>query len=85
MKRVPSSELKAHLYNLLREVQQGEVIEVTHRGRPVARLSPIRPARQLTGEEIRAAIRSIDDLADEITADWPQDVDVVEVIAGVRR
>jgi prevent-host-death family protein len=85
MKSVPSSELKTHLYDLLREVQQGEVIEVTHRGQPVARLSPVRRGQQLSGDEIRAAIRSIDELADEITADWPQDVEVSEAVAEARR
>lgn len=85
MKIVGSSELKTHLYDLLREVREGEVIEVTHRGEPIARLSPIRRGPQLSGEEIRAVIRSIDELADEITADWPQGVNVADAIAEARR
>jgi prevent-host-death family protein len=85
MKIIGSSELKAHLYDLLREVREGEVIEVTHRGEPIARLSPIRRGPHLSGEEIRAVIRSIDELADEITADWPQDVGVADAVAEARR
>ncbi len=85
MKIIKSSELKTHLYDFLREVREGEVIEVTHRGEPVARLSPIRRIPQLSGEEIRAVIRSIDELADEITRDWPEDVNVADAIAEARR
>ncbi len=85
MKIVGSSELKTHLYDLLREVREGAVIEITHRGERIARLSPIRHGAQLSGEEIRAVIRSIDELADEISADWPQVVNVADAIAEARR
>lgn len=83
MKTIGSSELKSHLYDLLREVREGEVIEITHRGEPVARLTPIR--RTLSKQEIRAMIKSIDELADEISADWPDGVSVADVVRDARR
>lgn len=39
MKRVKISDLKAHLSQYLREVQNGETIMVCDRDRPVARIS----------------------------------------------
>lgn len=36
------TEAKAHLSRLIAVVRQGETILITHRGRPVARLEPVR-------------------------------------------
>jgi len=41
MKRVGAYEAKTHFGELLREVESGETIIVTHHGLPVARLSPM--------------------------------------------
>jgi prevent-host-death family protein len=41
MKHVGSYEAKTHLPDLLDSVEQGEVIVITRRGRPAARLVPI--------------------------------------------
>ncbi|MBK6403346.1 MAG: type II toxin-antitoxin system prevent-host-death family antitoxin [Rhodocyclaceae bacterium] len=40
------AEAKAHLSELLARVESGEELTITRRGRPVAQLSPIRPARR---------------------------------------
>ena len=40
------AEAKARLSELLTRVERGEELVITRRGRPVASLSPIRPARQ---------------------------------------
>lgn len=42
MKRVPISELKAKLSEYLDSVRAGEEVIVTDRGRPVARIAPVR-------------------------------------------
>ncbi|MEO8725584.1 MAG: type II toxin-antitoxin system prevent-host-death family antitoxin [Acidobacteriaceae bacterium] len=42
MKTAGSFYVKTHLSALLEEVQQGEVIEITNRGKPVARIIPIK-------------------------------------------
>ena len=58
--RIPVRELRNHVSEILRRVEQGEVLEVTVHGRPVATLSPIRsrpytmPTRQFL-EELRQA------------------------------
>lgn len=39
-------ELRQNASEYLRRVEAGETIEVTHRGRPVARLVPLRGARK---------------------------------------
>ena len=41
MRAIGIRELRQHASRYLREVQRGETIEVTDRGRPVARLVPI--------------------------------------------
>ncbi|EXI73653.1 MAG TPA: type II toxin-antitoxin system prevent-host-death family antitoxin [Candidatus Accumulibacter phosphatis] len=38
------AQAKAHLSELLDRVEKGEELVITRRGRPVANLSPIRPA-----------------------------------------
>jgi prevent-host-death family protein len=43
------TEVKAKLLALVDEVEQGEEIVITRRGRPVARLAPARGPRALKG------------------------------------
>ena len=43
MDKVGVRELRQNASALLRRVQAGEILEVTDRGRPVARLVPIKP------------------------------------------
>ncbi|MGC8644520.1 MAG: type II toxin-antitoxin system Phd/YefM family antitoxin [Isosphaeraceae bacterium] len=58
MKTIGSYEAKTHLPRLLSQVEQGETITITKRGRPVAVLSPARlvPQRDVKAviEEFRA-------------------------------
>lgn len=42
MKTVGAYEARVHLSELLREVEDGETIEITRHGRPIARLSGVR-------------------------------------------
>jgi len=41
MKRVPLRDLRNFTSNVLQRVKEGEILEITDRGRPVARLVPI--------------------------------------------
>lgn len=41
MNRVPARELRNDVSGVLRKVEAGESLEVTLRGRPVARLTPV--------------------------------------------
>ena len=49
MKRVPISELKAKLSEYLAGVRAGEEIIVTDRGRPVARIAPVKSDSGIDG------------------------------------
>jgi len=46
METVTVVEAKAHLLELLARIERGEEIVVTRRGRPVARLTPVRTAKK---------------------------------------
>ena len=46
MKSVGLFAAKTHLSALLDQVEQGETIEITRRGRPVALLGPHKPVRK---------------------------------------
>jgi prevent-host-death family protein len=56
MREVQASEAKAHLPQLLDDVERGETLIITRHGRPIARLVPERDRRQ---EEVDKAIASI--------------------------
>lgn len=59
MREIQSSDAKAHLTQLLDEVERGETIIITRHGRPIARLVPEAQRRQ---EEIDKAIASLKEL-----------------------
>jgi len=46
VKTVSVAETKAHLSELLARIERGEEVVITRRGRPVARLAPIQPAKK---------------------------------------
>ena len=58
MRSVGSYEAKTHLPRLLRQVEQGETITITKRGRPVAVLSPARPVSQRDVKAVIAEFRA---------------------------
>ena len=69
MREIQASEAKAHLPQLLDEVERGETIVITRHGRAIARIVPEARRRQ---EEIDRAIETIKALRQrtgKITAD----------------
>jgi len=70
MTSVGVRELRQRASELLRLVEQGETIEITDRGRPVALLSPLAPGTPLeqmrAGGEIDGASADIDDLTEPL-------------------
>ena len=56
MTDVGSFEAKTHLPRLLRDVERGQTITITRRGRPIARLVPV---KQDDSEQARAAVDRI--------------------------
>jgi len=75
-------ELKQRASELIRQVREdGQEIHITYRGEVVALVVPVRRATQ---PEAEAAWASLDALAAEIGAHWPQDVTSVEAVAEAR-
>lgn len=73
MLTVGSFEAKTHLAQLLERVERGEEITITRRGRPVARLVPIRPSHDI--DRARRAAETIRALAREMASgrfDWDE-------------
>lgn len=56
MREVQSSEAKAHLPQLLTEVERGETIIITRHGRAIARLVPEAAQRQAEVRKVREQI-----------------------------
>jgi prevent-host-death family protein len=83
MKAMGIRELKARMSEAIRDVQQGETIEVTNHGEVVALLVPVR--RKPDDEQIRSALASLDGLAAEISKLAPHHTNVAEMLSETRR
>lgn len=84
MKTIGLPELETHLGDILREIQEtGETIVVTRDGEPIARVTPM---RNHLGEQDRySIIESLDTLAAQIGAHWPEGVSALDAVHDVRR
>ena len=58
-RQVPIREVNQHLSHYIEIAEQGEEIIITRRGRPVARLSAVRPDRGLSDEQEEVLARSL--------------------------
>ena len=74
--------MKDHLSETIEQVERGEVIEITKRGRTVARVVPAN--RDVSIEERRAIVQDLDSLAAEIGR-HTKSSDVAETISNDRR
>ena len=59
MKTVPVRELQREIRAILNGVEKGESLEITRRGRPVARLVPARPVRAEARPGLAARAREV--------------------------
>jgi len=59
MKTVPVRELQREIRALLDRVEKGESLEITRRGRPVARLVPARPLRAEAWPDLAARAHTV--------------------------
>lgn len=85
MASVGIRELKHDTSAILRRVREKkETIDVTHRGRVVARLVPVHADADLARRE-RAVWRDVDALAKEIGARWPRGLTAVQALGRTRR
>lgn len=77
-------ELRQHTSEVLRRVRDGEEeVEITFRGRVVARLVPVR--RSVRRRAGRAVWSDLDALAREIGRRWPKGVGAARAVAEGRR
>jgi prevent-host-death family protein len=84
MDRIGVRELRQHASRYLARVIQGETLEVTDRGRPVARLVPVRNdvwADLVAAGKVTLAVENAD-VADEAPRDYG--VDASETLAAMR-
>jgi prevent-host-death family protein len=85
MRSVGVRELKANASGILRRVRdRGETVEVTHRGRVVARIVAV-AAPAPPGPEDDAVWSDLDRLAAEIGARWPAGVTAADAVGEGRR
>jgi prevent-host-death family protein len=82
-------ELKAKASEIVREVREsGEPVDITVRGQVVARLEPTpvaKSSRRMTAEELVEYWRELDELAEEISRNWPEGVSAVDAVREQRR
>jgi prevent-host-death family protein len=84
MDRIGVRELRQHASRYLARVMQGETLEVTDRGRPVARLVPLQAdawADLVAAGRVTLAVDDTD-VADEGPRDYG--VDASEILAAMR-
>lgn len=87
MTSVGIRDLRQRASELLRQVEQGETIEITDRGRPVAVLAPLPdpgPTERLRASgDLTTAEAAIDDLEDPLALDGDQETPS-QVLARLR-
>ncbi len=85
MAEVGIRELKQRTSEILRRVRQSrESVDVTYRGRVVARLVPVREAEGARTEAASVWVE-MDQLAAEIGAQWPRGLSAQEAVTEQRR
>ena len=76
-------DLKAHMSEAIKEVREGDTIEVTSRGEVVALLVPVR--RKVSEADRHAAIASTHALIAEISQYATEPIDVTQMLGEMRR
>lgn len=56
---VGAFEAKTHLSSLLEKVAAGEIVVITRRGKPIARLTPFRDNRREEAERLVAELKAL--------------------------
>ena len=67
MRKIQASEAKAHLPQLLDEVERGETLIITRHGRAIARIVPEVDRRQEEVDKAIAAIRALRQSNEKVT------------------
>jgi prevent-host-death family protein len=69
MREIQASEAKAHLPQLLDDVERGETLVITRHGRPIARIVPEADRRQAEVDKAIANIRVLRQRNGSVTAE----------------
>ena len=78
-------ELKAKASEILRNVrQQGRRYIITHRGRPVAVLSPVETPRIATDDKNDDSWQRLEDLGSQISQAWQSEHSSTEILSAMR-
>ncbi len=86
MKTLKANELIEHIAEILRMVEEeGETIDVTKKGKVIARVVPTREPEKPGKKDLKDFWEETDRLAAEIATYLPEKVDAVEIIRDVRR
>jgi prevent-host-death family protein len=86
MASVGIRELKQRTSEVVRRVRdRGEPVDVTFRGQVVARLVPVNRRPRTRTRAAAAVWAEIDELAQEISARWPEGVSAADAVAEQRR
>lgn len=83
MKIMGVREIKAHLSEVLDEVRDGQVVEITKNGRAVARLIPV--GQEVGPEERKAVLAAMDKMSEELGHLTPGPTDVTQSLSDMRR
>lgn len=83
MRVIEAQELETNAGEILRQVESGQIVEVTRQGQVVARLVPVQHAAN-NRERVRQALADIDKLAAEIGKHWPEGVSAEDAVNDVR-
>ncbi len=79
-------ELAERINELLRLIEEeGETIEITDRGKIIARVVPTSKPKQTVEESDAAAWADLKRIASELDPYWPKNVDAVDIVRDVRR
>ena len=86
MDSVGIKELKRDISGVLRRVRlNNETIEVTHRGKAVARIVPIQNQDEVSKPKWEDIWKEMDQLSDRISRQWPRGVSAVDAVREQRR
>lgn len=82
---VGAQELEERINNLLRLMEEEEAIEVTNRGKVIARVVPVQKLQSPGEQELTPFWEKMERLAAEIGTYLPGKVDAVEIVREGRR
>lgn len=70
---VTATEANQRFSELLRDVSAGESFTITSRGKPVAEITPPKPVKRPTKEDLKSLFARMDELPGVITGPWTRD------------